>query len=70
MNFKLKRLDEPVLAFLGLNNSLGVFWTLVQVLLPTNLVQLTTSGSLLLLSKRVHPVGKSTRIHAYALDQG
>jgi hypothetical protein len=38
-----------VLAFLRLNNNLGLFWTLVQVLLPTNLVQLTISGSLLLL---------------------
>jgi hypothetical protein len=46
---------KPVLAFLGLNNNLGLFWTLVQVLLPTNLVQLTTRGSLLL-SKRVHPI--------------
>jgi hypothetical protein len=47
---------KPVLAFLRLNNILGLFWTLLQVLLPTNLVQLTTSGSLLLLSECVRPV--------------
>jgi hypothetical protein len=42
---------KPVLAFLRLNTntSLGLFWTLVQVLLHTKRVQLTTSGSLLLL---------------------
>jgi hypothetical protein len=53
-----KVICTTVLAFLGLNNNLGLIWTLVQVLLPTNLVQLATSGSLLLLSKRVRPVGK------------
>jgi hypothetical protein len=50
---------KPVLAFLRLrtNTSLGLFWTLVQVLLHTNLVQLPTSCSLLLLGERVRPVG-------------
>jgi hypothetical protein len=37
---------KPVLAFLGLNpnTSLGLFWTLVHVLLHTNLVQFTING--------------------------
>jgi hypothetical protein len=50
----------PVLAFLWLNTnaSLGLFWTLVQVLLPTSLIQLSTNCSLLLLGERVRPVGK------------
>jgi hypothetical protein len=51
---------KPMLAFLRLstNTSLGLFWTLVQVLLHTNLVQLSTSYSLLLLGERVRPVGE------------
>jgi hypothetical protein len=51
---------QPVLAFLRLstNTSLGLFWTLVQVLLHTNLIQLSTSCSLLLLGERVRPVRK------------
>jgi hypothetical protein len=50
---------KPVLAFLRLytNTSLGLFWTLVQVLLHTNLVQLSTSCPLLL-GERVCPVRK------------
>jgi hypothetical protein len=47
---------KQVLAFLYYSTSLRLFWTLVQVLLPTNLVQLTTSGSLLLLSECACPV--------------
>jgi hypothetical protein len=51
---------KPVLAFLRLstNTSLGLFWTLVQVLLHTSLIQLSTSCSLLLLGERVCPVRK------------
>jgi hypothetical protein len=51
---------EPVLAFLRLctNTSLGLFWTLVKVLLHTNLVQLSTSCPFLLLGERVCPVKK------------
>jgi hypothetical protein len=51
---------KPVLAFLRLstNTSLGLFWTLVQVLLHTNLVQLSTSCPLLLLGERVCPIRK------------
>jgi hypothetical protein len=45
-----------VLAFLLLNTSLGLFWTLVQVLLHTKLVHLPTSYSLLLLGERVRSV--------------
>jgi hypothetical protein len=50
---------KPVLAFLRLytNTSLGLFWTLVQVLLHTSLIQFSTSCSLLL-GERVRPVGK------------
>jgi hypothetical protein len=44
----------PVLAFLWLNTSLGLFWTLVQVLLHTSPVHLSASCSLLL-SERVRP---------------
>jgi hypothetical protein len=49
-----------VLAFLKLstNTSLGLFWTLVQVLLHTNLIQLSASCPLLLLGERVRPVRK------------
>jgi hypothetical protein len=51
---------KPVLAFLRLktHTSLGLFWTLVQDLLHTSLIQLFTSCSLLLLGERVRPVGK------------
>jgi hypothetical protein len=51
---------KPVLAFLRLNTntSLGLFWTLVQVLLHTSLIQLSTSYSLLLLGEPVCPVRK------------
>jgi hypothetical protein len=51
---------KPVLAFLWLNTntSIGLFWTLVLVLLPTSLIQFSTSCSLLLLGERVRPVGK------------
>jgi hypothetical protein len=50
---------KPVLAFLRLytNTSLGLFWTLVEVLLHTSLIQFSTSCSLLL-GERVRPVGK------------
>jgi hypothetical protein len=50
---------KPVLAFLRLktHTSLVLFWTLVQVLLHTSLIQLSTSCSLLLLGERVRPVG-------------
>jgi hypothetical protein len=53
-------LMKSVLSFLRLstNTSLGLFWTLVQVLLHTNLIQLSASCSLLLLGERVRPVGK------------
>jgi hypothetical protein len=43
---------------------------LVQVLLQTNLVQLSTSCPLLLLGVHVFPSGRSTRLHAHALDYG
>jgi hypothetical protein len=51
---------KPVLAFLRLytQTSLWLFWTLVQVLLHTNLIQPSAGCSLLLLGKRVCPVGK------------
>jgi hypothetical protein len=62
---------KPVLAFLILstNTSLGLFWTLVQVLLHTNLIQLSTSCSPPPGWAYV-PSGKSTCIHAYALVYG
>jgi hypothetical protein len=61
-----------VLAFLKLNTntSLGLFWTLVQVLLHTNLIQLSTSSSSSSWVSVYVPSGKSTRIHAYALVYG
>jgi hypothetical protein len=51
---------KPVLAFLRLytNTNLGLFWTLVEVLLHTSLIQFSTSCSLLLLGERVRPVCK------------
>jgi hypothetical protein len=51
---------KPVLAFLRLytDTSLWLFWTLVQVLLHTQLIHLSASCSLLLLGERVCPVGK------------
>jgi hypothetical protein len=63
---------KPVLAFLRLstNTRLGLFWTLVQVLLHTNLVQLSTScPSSFWVSVYVQS-GRSTRLHAHALDYG
>jgi hypothetical protein len=49
---------KPVLAFLRLNTntSLGLFWTLVQVLLHTKLVQLTINGPVSLLGECVSTV--------------
>jgi hypothetical protein len=49
---------KPVLAFLRLNTntSLGLFWTLVQVLLHTKLVQLTINGPVSLLGECVRTV--------------
>jgi hypothetical protein len=49
---------KPVLAFLRLytQTSLWLFWTLVQVLLHTSLIQLSTNCSLLLLGERVRTV--------------
>jgi hypothetical protein len=63
---------KPVLAFLRLSSqtSIWLFWTLVQVLLPTQLIQLPAGCSLLLLGKRVSPVGKIYTSHAHALDYG
>jgi hypothetical protein len=60
---------KPVLAFLRLstNTSLGLFWTLVQVLLHTNLVQLSLAAPSSSWVSVYVPSGKSTRIHAYAL---
>jgi hypothetical protein len=51
---------KPVLAFLRLytNTSLGLFWTLVQVLLHTNLVQLTINSPVSLLGECVRTVGE------------
>jgi hypothetical protein len=51
---------KPVLAFLRLSTqtSLWLFWTLVQVLLHTQLIQLSAGCSLLFLGKRVSSVGK------------
>jgi hypothetical protein len=50
---------KPVLAFLRLstNTSLGLFWTLVQVLLHTSLIQFTINGPVSLLSECVRTVG-------------
>jgi hypothetical protein len=61
---------KPVLALLRLrtNTSLGLFWTLVQVLLHTtwfNSPVATPSW----VSVYV-PSGRSTRLHAHALDYG
>jgi hypothetical protein len=56
MSCPKKVICTMVLAFLYFRTSLGLFWTLVQVLLPTKLVHLSTSCSLLLLSERVSPV--------------
>jgi hypothetical protein len=49
---------KPVLAFLGLNTntSLGLFWTLVQVLLHTKLVQLTINSPVSLLGECLRTV--------------
>jgi hypothetical protein len=49
---------KPVLAFLRLytNTSLGLFWTLVQVLLHTSLIQFTINGPVSLLGECVRTV--------------
>jgi hypothetical protein len=49
---------KPVLAFLRLSSqtSLWLFWTLVQVLLHTKLVQLTINGPISLLGECVRTI--------------
>jgi hypothetical protein len=49
---------NPVLPFLGLNISIGLFWTLVQVLMHIDLVHLSMNCPFSILGQRIRTARK------------
>jgi hypothetical protein len=56
VSYPKKFICTPVLAFFYFSTSLGLFWTLVQVLLHTKLVHFTINGPVSLLGECVRTV--------------